>query len=311
MNISTNRKELYNFPSQTRMAIGGWAAIFFSLPFTVSGLFVIFAAYNIIPTPDSQFHAPRHFVALCGSLFVVAGQLVFFQGISGLIQKARNRKNQLENPGSLSSSDYPWDRNGIKGDGLQQVLSNFFGWGFFAFLMVPFNWLWFFGNQQKIPKVVYVITGLFDIIVAAGIVYCFYVLIRYLRYGQSFLKFSRFPFQSGGTFAGTVMMAKPLKSVTKMKMILRFIEEKIEVRGSGKSRSAQVVCYELYNDTMERTDFAQYGPNIDHLAVAFTLSPDLKLKNNLALRPPRYWQLEISASTPGVDYLSRFLVPVY
>ncbi len=311
MTISTVRTELRNFPSQSRMPIDGWAAILFSLPFTAAGVVVILASYNIIPTSDSQFNAPRHLVALCGALFFVAGELVFFQGISGLIQQARVRRYLSEHPGDVTGSDYPWDRRGIKGDGLKQVMTNFAGWSFFAFFLSPFNWLCFFANQKKVPKVFHFMTGLFDIIVICGITYCFYLLIRFLRYGQSFFRFSRFPFQPGGTVEGTVMMTKPLKGVSKMKTTLRFVEEKFETRGTGDNRSTQTVCYELYSETVERTDFPQYGPDIESVPVSFVLPQDLTFKNNLSSRPPRYWQLEVSAATPGVDYFSRFLVPVY
>ena len=32
---------------------------------------------------------------------------------------------------------------------------------------------------------------------------------------------------------------------------------------------------------------------------------------SLVMRPPRYWELEVNAAMPGVDYRAVFLVPVY
>ncbi len=310
MNISRSSKELYNHPSQSRIAIDGISAIIFSLPFSLAGVVIILMAVNIIPVESSKVHVPRQLFALMGAIFFIAGEIVMFQGVAGLIRRSRAKRRASENPGDASGIDYAWDRAGIKGDGLSEVITNFLGWCFFALFMVPFHWMFLFSGK-KTPGIVYFMIGLFDLIVMCGFGYCIYLLIRYLRYGQSFFKFSRFPFQPGGTVDGMVMMAKPLKGVTKLRMTLRFIEERFEIRGTGKNRSTQVVCYEVYNETKERTDFAQYGADIERLQIMFELPADLDLKNKIAQRPPCYWQLEIAAATPGVDYLSRFLVPVY
>ena len=36
-----------------------------------------------------------------------------------------------------------------------------------------------------------------------------------------------------------------------------------------------------------------------------------RLRSRLSDNPPTYWELEIHAKTPGVDYKASFLVPVY
>ncbi len=310
MNISRFRKELYNHPSQSKIAIGPLGAIVFSIPFSLCGIVIILIAFNVIPVENSKIHIARHIFALIGALFFIAGELILFQGVKALIHKAKSRQRELENPADKAGRDYLWQREGIKGDGFAVVIKNFLGWCFFVLFMVPFHWMFFF-SDKKIPGVVYFVIGIFDLLVICGFGYCVYLLIRYLRYGQSFFKFSRFPFQPGGMVEGMIMMAKPIKGVKKLQITLRFIEEVFEVRGTGKNRSTQVVCYELYNLTNLRTDFIEYGPDIERLPISFELPNDPNLINMLAQRPPRYWQLEVMAVTPGVDYLSRFLVPVY
>jgi hypothetical protein len=44
--------------------------------------------------------------------------------------------------------------------------------------------------------------------------------------------------------------------------------------------------------------------------VRFPIPPDAPT-TELGARPPRYWELELSAEVPGVDFGARFLVPVY
>jgi hypothetical protein len=41
------------------------------------------------------------------------------------------------------------------------------------------------------------------------------------------------------------------------------------------------------------------------------LPNEADLTTALSQRPARFWELEVRADTPGVDYHSRFLLPVY
>jgi hypothetical protein len=35
------------------------------------------------------------------------------------------------------------------------------------------------------------------------------------------------------------------------------------------------------------------------------------LRTQITADVPRYWELEITADTPGVDYKATFLIPIY
>jgi hypothetical protein len=41
------------------------------------------------------------------------------------------------------------------------------------------------------------------------------------------------------------------------------------------------------------------------------LPTDDDLNSGLSERPAKFWELEVEAKTPGVDYHERFLLPVY
>ena len=90
---------------------------------------------------------------------------------------------------------------------------------------------------------------------------------------------------------------------------LRFIEEQYETRGSGKNRSQQVICYQRYhvNRTLKGKDVSLSGS----LSLEWDLPEDPEFSSALSQRPARFWELEVRADTAGVDYHSRFLLPVY
>ena len=46
-------------------------------------------------------------------------------------------------------------------------------------------------------------------------------------------------------------------------------------------------------------------------AVEWPLPTQGQWTTTLSERPARFWELEVKADTPGVDYHSRFLLPIY
>jgi hypothetical protein len=95
-----------------------------------------------------------------------------------------------------------------------------------------------------------------------------------------------------------------------MTVTLRAVEEAYETRGSGKNRSQQVVFYETYVDSQAIDDVRRRWEGRRGLALEFDL-PNEAAGTCLSERPPRYWELEITADVPGVDYKAVFLLPVY
>jgi len=54
-----------------------------------------------------------------------------------------------------------------------------------------------------------------------------------------------------------------------------------------------------------------YQQDILRILMNFRLPSGIDYSTSLSSRPPRYWELEISSKTPGIDYRSIFFVPVY
>ena len=70
-----------------------------------------------------------------------------------------------------------------------------------------------------------------------------------------------------------------------------------------------MVCYQLFHEsrTLKGREVAPSGK----LSIEWNLPGDLEFVSTLSERPARFWELEVKADTPGVDYHSSFLLPIY
>lgn len=69
------------------------------------------------------------------------------------------------------------------------------------------------------------------------------------------------------------------------------------------------MCYQLYHEprTLSGRQVAPSGK----LSQEWVLPGDPEFASALSQRPALFWELEVKADTPGVDYHSSFLLPVY
>ena len=96
----------------------------------------------------------------------------------------------------------------------------------------------------------------------------------------------------------------------RMTFTLRLIQECIEYRGHGRSRSRHVYCDQLYACSLETTEPGTLNWAAGAVPLAFDV-PDGDVGTRLSSSRPCYWELAAHAETPGVDLKARFLVPIY
>ena len=91
---------------------------------------------------------------------------------------------------------------------------------------------------------------------------------------------------------------------------IRLIEEAVEVSYHGRGKnSRQYVFDQLYEEKLT----ASLVPGTDGRQTArveFQV-PEGDYSTRLSGEEPRYWLFEAEASTPGIDFHARFLLPVY
>lgn len=309
MTVDKERKELRGHSQVSPTTIFGWPAILFSLPFTMGGLSIILASFNVIPVSDSKFHAPRPLVACFGGMFFLVGFYLFIHGISSLITKKRIETLMKANPSQVWLADYRWDQQSIKGDSFHKAMAAIYTNFWFTFFLIPFNWLVFFGPVDHIfPKI---IIGLFNVIIIGAWVNAIYLVLALLKYGVSVLSFHRFPFYLGDKLSVTLRSNKPIPGLTQMTITLRCIEEKYEIRGTGKRKSSVVVSYQTYAETVIIENLSAFGEVNLQLPINFILPEGSEYVTGLSGRPAKYWELEAEAKTPGIDYKTSFMLPVY
>ncbi len=312
MTIDTTRKELSGYTAVSPTTIHGWPAIFFSLPFMAAGIFIVLLSLNIIPCPDEKFHVSRNMVAGIGGMFFLAGFWVLIYGIKSQLQALETRRLIQQNPSHSWLADYRWDPRQISDHALGQVIQNFLSMIVFAGFIAFFHVI-FFSVGKKDVWFVSIVLGIFDLVIVALFINCVYLFIRFKKYGTSVLIFNQFPFFLGDKLDVVLQTEHPVEGCQNLQVSLRFVEERYETRGTGKDRYSVVVLYQIYQDDLIIPEPRRYEANERSLRVpiSLTLPKETEYATCLSQFPPRYWQLEIKAQTPGVDYGVRFLVPVY
>ena len=243
--------------------------------------------------------------ALLGLLFALVGLAIVAHGLAGLLRNARVRKRSAERPHEPWYWDHPWDRAGARHGGLGLQVKGLVGLLLLALFLAPFHWFAFESGDFG-PKL---IVGVFDLVLLAGIVGWLYELGRWLRWGESRLRFGAFPFLLGGPLNVEIegLRGDRVRSVT---VTLRCVEEAFEmVRRSRSHSTNRVACFQVWADTRTLSP-AELGASAQGIPLAFAL-PDLALPTRLRERPPRYWEVDVRGEAPGIDYRARFLVPVY
>jgi hypothetical protein len=309
--IDTERKELSEQRPISRTTIHGWPAILFGLPFILAGTCVVLVSFGVISVDDSKFHVPKMLVAGFGGLFVLAGLSLMIHGIMGLRRLARIKQKANQGYNQTWFVDYPWKKSGIKGSSLSKVLKNLVNLIAFTIFLLPFNWFIFFHEDTQGELIPKVIIGIFDFVIIFFFFHWIYTLLRYFKYKTSRLRFNRFPFFLGGALDVTLETSKTIKGLENISAILQCIEERYEMRGSGKNRSSQVVSYQIYAETVTMSNVHMYQGQTLRLPLSFELPDNPEYETSLRNRPAKYWQLKVTAETPGIDYETSFLVPVY
>ena len=300
------RVQLNNRQPVSRTTIHGWPSFFFGLPFAGMGTFILLMGLGKIEVDPGKVHAPMWIIALFGLLFVLAGLSFIWHGLGGVRRKAKIKIVKTTRASSPWLWDYEWQALGISDNKLKKVMHGLIMLIVVGAFLAPFHWWAFVSDEGSIMVKAMVV--FFDLVFGLGGGYYFLNnLALFLKYGNSRLRFSSFPFLLGDTLS-VVLVGLP-SEINQLQLDLRFIEEQYETRGSGRNKESRVVCYQLYHE--ERILKGREVASSGKLSLEWGLPNEPEMTSTLSQRPARFWELEVKADTPGVDYHSRFLLPVY
>ena len=295
------RKPLVGHPSRSGIAASGGCAIAFGLPFLLMGTFVAVAASGFIEI-DSAPQAPTSIVVGIGVLFAGVGLWMIGGGLRRTVAARRAAHARAEHPDEPWLWDYRWNQREVRTGGFGPVISGSLGVLFFGLFAAPFNWVGF--TQGSVPFAIAAVV--IDLLVLAAVGVVLYQLAQWIRYGKSALRFTTFPYFLGSSLDVILPGSRRLRGFSSLTFTLRCIEESFESQG----KSNTVVCSGVYEDTQTLTQGSDASLEMDALPVSFRL-PDGDYETRLSAHPPRYWELEVKADKPGVDFSAMFLLPVY
>jgi len=244
------------------------------------------------------------------AILAIGGLSRMVQGSRGLLVRSRLKRQELQHPGEPWFWSPFWDPAGSRAGVGRRLAKDFVGLTLMTLVLAAFH-----PSTHPI-----LIAG--DAIALVGWCFVGYRFVQGTKYGDSALRFGSFPFFLGEEAEVYLQEADRLRNFREMTWTLRCIEERVQ-GGGGKSEAKQTVCYVLYEEaqvlkpgdvelgTGAPARLFQLGRRKDEAAemkMTFLL-PAKKLAT--AIDPPRYWELEVKADIPGIDYSATFFLPVY
>jgi len=301
---NSSERVLVNHPTQSATAIDGWKSLLFGLPFFAAGIFIGAVALDYV---GGKKNAPNWLIGLLGFFFSAAGAFLIVHGLRGIIRKAKYDREARQVPSQLWLCDYHWHREGFAFSAFNSMLQRFVAAVLWNAFLTPFFWI---GLTQRGAWFFAIVAALFALI---GLVFWYrwgQMLAELLRYGNTFLDYNNFPYFLGGTLTARLRAPNHLSDLDELTLTLRCVQERYITSGSGKNRTTNVVCFELYADskTFSRSQLAAYSNQ--SIPIEFTL-PDSQLTTSLASTPPTYWEIEANGNSSRVNLQAFFLVPVY
>lgn len=295
-------KQLQNHPAVSHGV--GAGGILFGLPFLAAGAFMMLLGAGTVPMDATSSDAPPPWVlGAFGLVFAIPGAAIMTGGVRGLVARSRRRAALARNPDAPWHADHPWDER-VARDRASNPLGHFALAAFMTLFLAGFNFFAFGVEGSPIP--VKVIIGIFDLVLVAVWGNAFYVLGRRLKYGTTKVRLAMFPFLVGHELKVTVELPTALRDFPELRATLRYVEQLWEVHGSGKNRSKRLVSYERWAEE-------QVIPR-DRIGRELGLEFDVPAgapPTCLAETPAHFWELQLDAETPGIDYHGLFLLPVY
>jgi hypothetical protein len=289
--------------SQTGMS--SFLMFLFGIPFVGVGVFVGLLQSKVISVRSST-EAPAFVLVAFGSVFGVAGLLIWSMAWRQY-RSNRRRVCILESPeGGLAMADYKWDPRGFRSHCWAKTTKAIFSTAFLALFLSIFNWwAWIVPG----PWLVRIAVGLFDLL----LVYCVWQALltfsRALRFGNSRIEFVRFPYRTNETVVVRWLTPSGISRADKGTFTLRCVREFYETSGAGDDRSRNLVHEEQWNGTwsLEQPEDFPPGKNVE-----FEFQPPAGLPVTcMSGKQAVFWEFEVKLSVPGPDFKESYLVPVY
>jgi hypothetical protein len=225
------------------------------------------------------------------------------------------RRLRAAHPAEPWRWDYVWDERGITDDYARYNAATSIAaiavLGVFAVAASGFSIAALLSGHRSLQlfAVPFVVVALLlDYAVLRGLFDVARLIAGRLKYGRGVASFDRFPFRRGETLRLHVRAPRALPRHAVVTATLRCVQERLAPVGTLQ-RQPRIECFELYRDVAP-AEVVDAASGARAIRVTFSVPADVPA-TDFSSYPCRYWEVDVEASTDGVDYAARFVVPVY
>jgi len=285
----------------TRQNAGPGCLILFGLVFLLAGVGVMVTGVRGVMNDKKDAG-----VAIVGgfAFFAVGGLIA-----GGSVFGARKVRQQESRKTQFPTEPWKWDPQSSSGEILDQTGSAAAGLWFFALLwnaiafpvglIVPFAKQ----NEHNNAKWIAMVFPLIGILLLIAAIR--QTMLR-RKFGVSSLKLGEMPARPGSVVAGTVTVAAPLETSEGVAVRLYCVHRRTS--GSGKNRSTHEST--LWEDELPAATAVRQGTTTQ-IPFRFTLPPSAPQTDKRDSDDQRFWRLTVRSPQPGLDYDTRFEIPVF
>jgi len=290
----------------SRTTLTGKPALGIGLLFLIVGLLMLFMGMEWIGNGTDSIHGSLWILGVGGGLCAGIGLWLFVYGLH-----ARRRMRNINDgkqlwPESPWLWDYPWQAWGVTDNYLKSALRSFGALIVFSLGLAPVHWIAFSWEEESF--FLQGIVGLLDLVIILSVGDQFITKLKqYFIFGNSQLAFHEFPFFLGNPISLTLKNIPA--NISTLHLTLRCIEEAYLEEEITQGNRSVITCFQIYHDTqiLERENLQC----ADALDIFWVLPKDQTLSSTPCEQPATYWELEVTADRPDVNYQSRFLLPIY
>jgi hypothetical protein len=299
---SVVRLQMHPVLAETSASVAqGGCMVAFGLPFVAAGTYLAWMTRRHPERFDFSGPAmPMLFIYGVAALFLGSGLLLWSVGLRATIVRLRFEQRARRHPREPWLGDRAWNPKGDRERPFSSAIKSLFGIAFMLLFLAPFHW-WMYADPW-IPGIL--ILTLFDLLFLGAVGYWVYTVGRAMKYGAARIEFDRFPFFLGESLDVRLGCRGRLDRFDKLTVTVRFIKVKQERKGS----SSDNVCHQHWAHQLVFEEGLLRG--VRELPISMSL-PDGDYGTWLSGDAPRYWEIEAKGDGPGIDFLARFLLPVY
>jgi hypothetical protein len=294
-----------NAPVQlsSRMATG--CVILFLAPFAAAGTF---CAVQAVRWANAGVWRNAIFLGIGALTFGGVG----FGGLAGMRVAYRRMKEADALQAAHPEEPWLWRRDWASGRIEDSTRDTLLGAWIFATL---WNLISLPGGYVGVRAALYegkpagLVALLFPLVGLWLLVRAVHATIRKHKHGISRLELSTIPGVIGHTLAGTIRAPVDLQPADGFQVSLTCIRRVTTRSGKSSSTSESMLWQE--ERRIEGEQSRDYAGMKTSIPISFQLPPDVEASDPTNSNNRVIWQLQVSASVPGVDYDSTFEVPIF